>query len=217
MQGGQPLLRIIRPIHHRVASQDLLVWLRGLLRQLINVFRLIRFPGAASRQSVLVARRSLADTLDLSFVVLSQQVKRLVRAAVERILLYKRLQARDGCRIRLAQVVEPSNFKFAIAQNFLHFQQPLLGLRHQLTVGELENHFAILILGACRMGIVAIGFLHLLEVDVRNLQLRFCCLRHVRKESLKIAVFLFRLRHSSRPAFRIPGICQRQFGAGHEL
>ena len=52
-------------------------------------------------------------------------------------------------------------------------------------------------------------------MDVGDLQLRFGRFRHVGKEDLEIAVFLLGLRQGSRAALGVPGIADRQLGAGN--
>ena len=52
-------------------------------------------------------------------------------------------------------------------------------------------------------------------MNIRDLQLGFSGLGHVRKEGLEIGVFLLRLRQAGSASFCVPGIRQCQFCAGN--
>ena len=164
-----------------------------------------------------VASGRAPQSRNLSFIVLPQQIERLIGPAVERIFFHQRLQTRDRRRIGLAQVVETSNLKFALAQHFLHFQQTLLRLRHQLAVRILQNHLSIFVLGALGVRVIAIRLLHLLIMNVGDLQLRLRRFRHVGEEYLEVTVLLLRLRQSRGSTLRIPRVAHRQLGARDEL
>ena len=90
-------------------------------------------------------------------------------------------------------------------------------MRDELAVGILHDHVAILFLCASRVGGIAIGLLHLFEMDVGHLHLRFCRFRHVGEEGFEVLVFDFCLLQGRRTAFGIPGIADRQLGACHVL
>ena len=102
-------------------------------------------------------------------------------------------------------------------QNLLHFQQTLLGLRHQRAVGELQNHLAIFFLGAPGVRGIAVRLLHLAEVDVGDLHLRFRRFRHVGEEGDEVLVLALRLRQGGSAAFLVPGVADGQLGAGNIL
>ena len=88
MQRGQPLLGIVITIHQRITRDDLRIFPARLFRQFSDVLALASLAGAATGQAVLVACRSTADARDLRFEVLSQQKKRLIRPAVQRVFIH---------------------------------------------------------------------------------------------------------------------------------
>src|SRR5580658_9425242 len=138
--------------------------------------------------------------------------------AVERIFIHQRLQARHGRGIGLAHVIEASDFEFALGEDFLHFEQPLLAFGdHFLVVGILQDQVAILIFRALGVGVVAVRFFHLLVLDVGDLELRLGRFRHVGEEGFKVAVFLLGLGQRGGATLGVPGVTDRQFGAGDEL
>ena len=206
MQRGQPLLGIVITIHQRITRDDLRIFSARLFRQFSDVLALASLAGAATRQAVLVACRSTSDARDLRFEVLSQQKKRLIRPAVQRVFIHQRLQARNRCRIRFAQIVEPSNAEFPVSQHFLHLQQLLLGFRHQLAVGIGQDQLAVFIFRAFGVGEVAIRFFHLLVMNVGDLQLRLSGFRHIGEEDFKVAVLLLRLGQGRSPPFGVPRV-----------
>ena len=81
----------------------------------------------------------------------------------------------------------------------------------------MQNYLAILIFSALGVRVIAVGFLHLLVMDVGDLQLRFSRFRHVGEEDLEIVVFLLGLRQRGSSTFRIPGIADCQLGARDEF
>ena len=104
-----------------------------------------------------------------------------------------------------------------LGQHLLHLQQPLLGLRHQRAVRKLHDELAILFFGAPGVGRIAVRLLHLLVMDVGDLHLRFRRLGHIGEEGDEVLVLAFGLRHGGGAAFLVPGIANRQLGAGHIL
>ena len=148
---------------------------------------------------------------------MSQQEKSFVGTAEQGITVDQCLQARDGRRISLPQVIEASDVVFALGQNFLYFAQALLGFLQKFAVGILQDHLPVFFLGAHRVRVVAIGLFHLLVVDVRDFQGSLGGFRHVRKEGAEILVLDFRLLESGGAAFGVPGISDGQLGAGDEF
>src|SRR5579862_408203 len=159
----------------------------------------------------------LPDQIDLLLVGAAQIEERLIRVAVERISVGDGLQARDGGRIAVAQIVEVSDHVFAARQHLLHLQQTLLGLRDERTVGELQDHLAILFFGAQGVGGIAVRLLHLAEVDIGDLHLRLSRFGHVGEEGDEVLVLAFGLGHGGGAALGVPGVADGQLGARYIL
>ena len=216
LQRFQPRLGIAATSHHRIAGHDLRIGLsrvclktfdRALLHQLCCRLR------CRSRDLLLV----VAHQLSFFFVGTAQHIQSFVGLAEQRICVGQRFQPRNSRRPRLAQIVEAPNFKLTLCQDFLDVAELLLGLGNKFAIGILQNKLAIFFLGAARVRGITIGLLHLLEMDVGHLHLRFCRFRHVREKGLKILIFDFGLLQRSSTAFGIPGVPNRQLGARHEL
>ena len=218
MQCSQALLGVIHTIHDGIAGDDLGIRVRRVFGELLDHCRLGALHRATGRNSRLGTGwcRPHADYLPLK--VLPQEIQGFVCLAVKRILLNQRLQSRNRSRIRLPQIIEAPDLKFPLAQHLLHFEQPLFALRHQfLVVRILQDQVAILLLCPLGVRVVPVRLLHLLVLDVGNLQLRLGCLRHVGKEGLEIAILLLRLRQRRGSTLRIPRVAHRQLGPRDEL
>jgi len=100
-----------------------------------------------------------------------------------------------------------------LRQDLLHFEQALFGLGHQFAVRELKNQLPVFFFRAHSVSEVTVRFLHLLIVDIGDLQLRFGRFGHVGEEGYKVLVFKLGLSERSCSAFGIPGVTYRQFGA----
>ena len=122
VQCFQARLRVLRVQAHRVTLYDLRICFGGALGELLDAMALLRLGHG-------VPGRHGADSPNLRFVGLSQQIKAFVRLAVERIFINHGTQPRNCRRVRFPQIVEPPYAEFALSQNLLDFEEPLLGLR----------------------------------------------------------------------------------------
>src|SRR5581483_5368488 len=93
----------------------------------------------------------------------------------------------------------------------------LFRFRKKFAVGILLDELLIFLFGAHSMGEVAVRLLHLLVVDVGDLELRLGGLGHVGEESLEIAIVGFGLCKSGAAAFGVPRIGFRKLGARDEF
>jgi len=83
---------------------------------------------------------------------------------------------------------------------FLNLAQPLLRPRGELAIGKLHQHLAALVLRPQGVHGVAVGFFHLLEVNVANLLLRLGGFFHGGIEEYEILVFRLGLSQAARSA-----------------
>ncbi len=104
-----------------------------------------------------------------------------------------------------------------IGDGFLNLTQTLLSAGRELAVGELHQQLAAFILGAQGMDGVAVRLLHLAEVNIANLVLRFGGFFQRRIEKDEVLVFGFGLRQPVRAALAEPGVGDGELGLGQEF
>ena len=136
--------------------------------------------------------------------------------AVLRIGVDDGLIAGDGGGPVAASGVEGGDVGLARGQDLLHLAQPLLGLRDQGGIGELLQHQAVLFLGVRGLGVVAVGLVHLAEVDVADAHLGLGGLGRVGEEGDEVLVLLLGLGEGGGAAFLVPAIGDGELGLHHD-
>ena len=116
-------------------------------------------------------------------------------------------------RRRLANVeVETRHLQLVHGEHFLHFVHELFGALDLAGVRVAPRHLFQLALGLARLGDVAVGSLHLLEVNLGHLHHAFGSQRVVGKELNPVAVFDFGLRQALRAALQVIGVGDGELG-----
>ena len=98
------------------------------------------------------------------------------------------LQVGNGRVEVLAAPVVEADLRFPLCQNLLHIAQLLLGARNQRGIRKHVDHGPVFLLRIQRVGVVAVGLLHLLVVDVAHLHLCFGRFRRVGEEGDEVVV-----------------------------
>src|SRR5271157_1159284 len=143
--------------------------------------------------------------------------QRLVGPAVERELVGHALEP-VGRRGKAALgVIEGGGSELGVGQHFLDVAQFLLRLGGELAVGELHQQLAAFVLRAQGVHGIAVGFLHLLVVDVADLVLGLGGLFHGGVEQDEILVLGFRLGEAVGAALAEPAIGNGELGLGQVL
>ena len=104
--------------------------------------------------------------------------------------------------------------ELTVRQNLLHLSQPLLRLRHQRALGIFEEKRLELALGALRLVVVAVGFLHHLIMGHADLHLRVGGFIEKREEHDEILVLFDGLRQIGSPALFVKGVRHAELGFG---
>ncbi len=148
---------------------------------------------------------------------LAQQEEGLVGLAVERVALGEGSQTGGGRAVAAFDGVETAHSIFALGDHFLDLAEHLLHLRHELAVGEPEQRIAALGLGLQCVDRIAVGFLHLLVVNLAYLLLGFHGLFHAREEGDEVLILGFGLGEGVGAALPVPTVGDGQLGFGDVL
>src|SRR5580692_5115024 len=126
-------------------------------------------------------------------------------------------EAVGGSGVVAAFVIKVAHQILAFGNGLLNVTQQLLGLIDILAVGKLHDQLAAFVFRAYGLGLVAIGLVHLLIVDLADLLLRFGGLFHGGIEQDEILVLGFGLRQTGGAAFPEPTVGDGKFGFGEEF
>ena len=108
--------------------------------------------------------------------------------------------------------VEGGDRGLARGHDLLDLAQTLLGLRHEGGLGELLEHEAVLFFGVSGLGVVAVGLVHLAEVDVADAHLGLGGLGSVGEEGDEVLVLLLGLGEGCGAAFLVPAVGDGELG-----
>ena len=137
--------------------------------------------------------------------------------AEEREVIRQALQPAGGRYVKALPKIVGAYPVLFLRQYFLDVAQDLLHLRRELAVGEICKHVAALCFGAHRVRAVAVGLVHLLELDFADLLLGLGRFLHVGIEQDEILVLRLGLRVAVRAALVVPTIGDGQLGLGQVL
>ncbi len=151
-----------------------------------------------------------AHIASLGRVRIAKTHQNVVRVAELRIGIDHRLVTRNGRRPVLAGRIVVRDVGLAGRKNLLHLAQPLLRLRNQCRLRELLQHQPVLLLRMDRLRIVAVGLVHLPEVDVTHTHLGLGSFRSVGEEGDEVLVLALGLRQRGSSALAVPAVSNRQ-------
>src|SRR5208283_4469212 len=143
--------------------------------------------------------------------------QRFVGPAVKRKLVNHALEPVGRRGEGALGVIKHGGSELGVGQHFLDVAQFLLRLGRKLAIGELHQQLAAFVLGAQGMHGVAVGFLHLLVVDVADLVLGLGGFFHGGVEQDEVLVLGFGLGEAVGAALAKPAIGNGELGLGEVL
>src|ERR1700733_65167 len=153
-----------------------------------------------------------ADITRLGLIGVAKPNQDIVHVAVLRIGGDDGLVARDDGRVVVMSRVKRGDLRLPSGHDLLHLAQALFCLRHKGRFGELLQHQAVFFFRVDGLGVVAVGFVHLAEIDVTDPHLGLGGLGCVGKEGNEVLVLLFGLGESCGAALFVPAIGDGQLG-----